>query len=535
MSNYTQVETKGLFELTASARAELASSKYYNEDLSPTSVSQRTWTTYNISMLWVGMSICIPSLSLTSALIGFGINPWLSVLNVALGNIIVLIPMQLNSQVGTKYGIPFPGLARLTFGTVGAQIPSISRTIVACGWCAVQSWVGGAAFAALIGIVFSKFADPTWTMALPGNPTANVGQFIGFFLFMAFSLWVAYNGMDQIKWVQNIGGPILIVVMAGLLAWSINLAAGAGYSFNDVMNTANNTTLINTHGGFVLLYLGGLTGNIAFWATMGLSIPDFSRYARSQKDQFWGQLLGLPIPMFFCGFIGAYFAQATQLVNGKAMFDPTGVFYYVDSKLVIFIAAIGVIAATITTNVAANIVAPANGFSNMAPSKISYKMGVVITCILAVIAQPWWIYGSGGAYVFGWLNNYGTMLAPIAAIFIADYYIVKKKQIDVAALYKGAEGRYWYQGGWNLAALFSWVLAWILPIWANFENFGNAGTITWTDKFAALLGTPGDWIAANAYIFSFAVAFVLYLILVPVFAKDSYISASEHEALTQRA
>jgi NCS1 family nucleobase:cation symporter-1 len=223
----TQVETNGLFELTAAARAELASSKYYNEDLSPTSVSQRNWTTYNISMLWVGMAICLPSLTLTSALIGFGISPWLSVLNVALGNFIVLIPMQLNSHIGTKYGIPFPGFARLTFGSVGAQVPAISRTIVACGWCAVQSWVGGAAVAALIGIVFSKFADPTWTMALPGNPAANVGQFIGFFLFMAFSLWVAYNGMDQIKWVQNIGGPILIALWLACLL-GLNLGE-AGY------------------------------------------------------------------------------------------------------------------------------------------------------------------------------------------------------------------------------------------------------------------------------------------------------------------
>jgi NCS1 family nucleobase:cation symporter-1 len=439
--------------------------------------------------------------------------------------------MQLNSHIGTKYGIPFPGFARLTFGTVGAQIPSILRSIVACGWCSVQSWVGGASFAALIGIVFSKFADPTWTMALPGNPAANVGQFIGFFGFLLFSGWVAYNGIDQIKWVQNVGGPLLIVVMAALLFWSINLAGDAGYSFGEIMNAKNDTAMIDSNGGFVLLYLGGLTGNIAFWATMGLSIPDFSRYARSQKDQFWGQLLGLPIPMFFCAFIGAVFAQATKVSMGTAMFDPTGVFYYVDSKLLVFIAAIGVIAATITTNVAANIVAPANGFSNISPSKISYKKGVVITCVIAVIAQPWWIFGSGGAYVFGWLNNYGAMLAPIAAIFIADYYIVKKKQIDVAGLYKGSEGRYWYSGGWNMAALIAWVASWILPIWANFGAFGFPAAV----KISAMLGTAGTWIAANAYFFSFTLAFVLYIILMPIFKKNSDVSDAEHEAMTQRA
>ena len=194
MATYTQVEKNGLFELTDAARAELASSKYYNDDLAPTSVSQRTWTTYNITMLWVGMSICIPSLSLASALIGMGVSPWLSVINVALGNLIVLIPMQLNSHVGTKYGIPFPLFSRLTFGTIGAQVPALLRAIVACGWCSVQAYVGGGAVAALISIVAPKFKDADWTTNLPswvGMQTANVGQVIGFFIFMAFILWVA--------------------------------------------------------------------------------------------------------------------------------------------------------------------------------------------------------------------------------------------------------------------------------------------------------------------------------------------------------
>ena len=150
MANFTQIERKGLYELTSYARSELTASKYYNTDLEPTSLSQRTWTTYNIAALWIGMSICIPSLSLAAALISLGISPWLSVLNVTLGNLIVLIPMQLNSHAGTKYGIPFPAFARLTFGINGAQIPAILRGLVACGWTSVQSWVGGDAVTALL-------------------------------------------------------------------------------------------------------------------------------------------------------------------------------------------------------------------------------------------------------------------------------------------------------------------------------------------------------------------------------------------------
>lgn len=526
MSQYTQKETNGLYELTDSARAELVSSKYYNEDLVPSSVSQRSWTTYNITALWVGMCICIPSLSLASAAIALGLSPWLAVFNVVLGNIIVLIPIQLNSHAGTKYGIPFPVFARLTFGATGAHVPSIMRGLVACGWVSVQSWVGGGAFAALLGTAFYFFRDNTITIALPGNSAVVVGQLIGFFIFMLFVAWIAYNGFENIKWVQNIGSPILVVVMALLLAWSIALVTGAGIPVGDVMKQGIDWAAIEGNGGFFYVFAACLTGNIAFWATMALNIPDFSRYAKSQKTQFRGQLYGVPIPMFAMAFIGAYFAQATKLVMGEALFDPTNVFYYVDNKLIIIITALGVVMATLTTTVAANVVAPANGFSNLSPKRISYRKGVIAACIIATfVFQPWWIFGSGAAYIFTWMNNYGMILAPIAAIFVADYYLCKGRRIDVAALYAGDKGRYWYNNGINWAAIIAWVVSFILPLLGN--------TVWLYDG-----GTPSlmDYIAANGYIFSFVVGMVVYVLLMksPSFARNSFISVEEEEALTQR-
>ena len=523
MSTYTQVEKNGLFELTDAARAELVSSKYYNEDLAPTSVSQRTWTTYNITMLWVGMAICIPSLSLASGLIGMGVSPWLSVMNVALGNLIILIPIQLNSQIGTKYGIPFPLFARLTFGTRGAQLPAILRAITACGWTSVQAWVGGGAVAAIIGCFAHRFADATWTIGLPswgGIQTVAAGQFIGYIIFIAFIGWIAYNGMEQIKWIQNIGGPILIIVMIALLIWAASVAKDAGYGFWEVMAQKSDDALIAEKGGFTFVYLSGLMGNIAFWATMALNIPDFSRYARSQKDQFRGQLYGMPLPMAFCAFIGAYFAQATKLAYGEAMFDPTGVFYHIENKIIVFIAALGVVAATVTTCVAANVVAPANGFSNIAPKKISYKIGVVITiCIAFFILQAWWIYGSGGAY-FNWMNAYGTILAPIAAIFIADYFVCKQRRADIASLFKGEDGKYWYSNGINWAAIIAWVVAFIFPL---LTYFGMQGAF-WT------------FINSINYIWSFVLGFIVYIILMKTnLAGKSFVTEEEHEDFTDRA
>ncbi len=526
MSQYTQKETGGLYELTDAARAELVSSKYYNEDLEPSSVSQRTWTTYNITALWVGMCICIPSLSLASAAIALGLSPWLAIFNVVLGNIIVLIPIQLNSHAGTKYGIPFPVFARMTFGATGAHVPSVMRGLVACGWVSVQSWVGGGAFAAMLGTAFYFFRDTSITVALPGNDAVVVGQLIGFFIFMLFVAWVAYNGFENIKWVQNIGSPILVVVMALLLAWSIALVVNAGYGVGEVMQQGIDWAAIDANGGFFYVFAACLTGNIAFWATMALNIPDFSRYAKSQKVQFRGQLYGVPIPMFAMAFIGAYFAQATKLVMGEALFDPTNVFYYVDNKLVIIIAAIGVVLATLTTTVAANVVAPANGFSNLSPQRISYRKGVIAACIIATfVFQPWWIFGSGAAYIFTWMNNYGMILAPIAAIFVADYYICKQRRLDVAALYAGDKGRYWYNNGINWAAIIAWVAAFILPLLGNTVWLYSGGV-------PSLM----DYISANGYIFSFVVGMVVYVLLMksPSFARDSFVTEEESEAMTER-
>ena len=522
MSTHTQEVCNGLYELTDAAKAELSSSKYYNEDLAPTSVSQRTWTTYNISMLWVGMSICIPSLSLASGLITVGVSPWLSIINVALGNIIVLIPIQLNSQIGTKYGVPFPLFARLTFGGRGAQIPAILRAITACGWTSVQAWVGGGAVAAIIGCVIPSFADASVTIGLPswgGMQTVVMGQFVGYVIFMIFIGWVAYKGMDQIKWVQNIGGPLLIAIMIALLIWAAVYAGNAGYSFGDVLNSGNNDALIEKNGGFALVYLGGLMGNIAFWATMALNIPDFSRYARSQKDQFRGQLYGMPIPMAYCAFVGAFFARATELVDGTPMFDPTGVFYQINNKHGVINGANCVGGATVTTSVGAKLVAPAKGFSNINPKKISYRKGVIITMLIAFfILQAWWIYGSGGAY-FNWLNAYGTILSPIAAIFIADYFVCKRKQIEIAALFKGENGRYWYSNGFNYAAIIAWVVAFILPLLSYFHIPGAFGT------FIAYVNSVN-------YLFSFAVGFIVYVLLMKTgMAKNSRLTEEEFKMI----
>lgn len=527
----TQEKKNGLYELTPEMTEQLKESKYYNKDLAPTVVSERNWTTLNICNLWIGLAVSIPALALASSLVALGVSPLLAIINVILGNVIILIPIQLNSHVGTKYGIPFPIFARMTFGNKGAQVPAVSRSVVACGWTAIQSWVGGGAVAALLGVVIPMFSDQSITVALPGNSSVVVGQLIGFIIFMLVVGWVAYNGMDKIKWVQNLGAPMLIIVIAGLFVWSCIAIKNSGHSIMDVFSVGNDEALIEANGGFAFVYLAGLTGNIAYWSTMALNIPDFSRYARSQKDQFMGQLTGMPVPMAVCAIVGAFFAQATKFTIGEAMFDPTSVFYYAENKIFVIVCALGVIIATLTTCVAANVVAPANGFSNINPKKITFKMGVLITCFAAIfIAQPWWIYGSGAGYIFNWLNNYGTIIAPVAAILMADYFVCKKQRVDVADLYSGEGGRYHYKTGWNKCAMIAWVVSFILPILGNTVLAYKSGSGTAPNLI--------QMIAANGYLFSFIVAFVVYVALMNSGfggskAQKGYVTEEEHKEFSK--
>jgi NCS1 family nucleobase:cation symporter-1 len=294
------------------------------------------------------------------------------------------------------------------------------------------------------------------------------------------------------------------------------LASGAGYGVGDILAANADNALVNSNGGFLFVFCAGLTGNIAFWATLALNIPDFSRYATSQKAQFRGQLYGMPTAMFACAFIGAYFAQATALVFDEAIFNPIDVLFMLGTPAITLIAALCVMFITLTTTIVANVVAPANAFSNLAPGKITFNIGVIITIVLSIFYRPWWIFGGAGAYIFGWLNTYGTIIAPVAAIFVADYYIVKKRSIDVMSLFQGPEGRYWYQGGINVRAIIAWVGAFALPI------------------IDQIWGIFGGWISANGYIVSFLLGLGIYILIMKG-EKASLLSEEEHDALTQKA
>jgi NCS1 family nucleobase:cation symporter-1 len=449
---------------------------------------------------------------MASGAVGAGLPVWAAVLNVILGNAIILVPIQLNSHAGTKYGIPFPVFSRLTFGIRGAHIPTLSRAITACGWNAVQSLTGGAAILFMIKAIAPGF-----------NDAATVAIVIGFAIFLALSGWLTASGSKAIRIFESYGSPILVILAIALIIWATKIAGDAGYSFGDVVTSKLSAGGLEGTGQYVFAFLAALNGNIAFWATMALNIPDFSRYAKGQKAQFHGQMFGMVPGMAFCAIVGAFYAQATFLALGQSFFSPTDALGVLNDgtalmRVVVFVVGIGVVIATLTTNIAANVVAPANGFSNLAPKKIGYKLGTLIACIIALVYFiPFILSPSFQGFMFSFLNVYGGFLAPLASIFIYDYFFVKKRNLDIISLYK-EDGRYWYSSGFNKHAIIAWIVGAILPTLISLIPAMNVGALT--------------WINANAYLFAFFVALIVYALIMPK-DHDSNISDKEEDAMTQ--
>ena len=406
----------------------------YNKDLAPVPRERRTWGTYNYTSLWVGMSVCVPTYMLASGLIAGGMNWWEAVGTILLGNLIVLAPMLLNAHAGAKYGIPFPVFVRASFGVRGANLPAVLRALVACGWFGIQTWIGGQAIHSILQILWPAAANPAWT-------------WICFGAFWALNMFVIWRGIETIKFLEGIGAPFMLGVGLLLLWWMTRQAGG----FGPVLSAPSK---FQSASAFARFFIPSLTAMVGFWATVALNIPDFTRYARSQRDQTLGQVLGLPTAMTLYSFIGVAVTSASVVLFGEAIWDPMQLIGRFHQPLVAFVALIAILIATLNTNVAANVVSPSNDFSNLNPRLISFRTGGMITGIVGVMIMPWKLLGDYSAYIFGWLVGYSGLLGPIAGVMIADYFLLRRRVLKVEDLYRRA-GEYEYRRGVNLQGVAS--------------------------------------------------------------------------------
>jgi len=468
-----------------------AADDLYNEDLAPTTAAQRTWDWKSYAALWVAMVVCVPTYMLAGGLVSEGMNWWQAVITVLLGNVIILLPMMLIGHAGAKHGIPFPVLLRSAFGTKGARIPALARGLVACGWFGINTWVGGSA---IYVIVNALSGNAIMGSALPFLGI-DTGQFLCFIGFWAMHLYFIKHGTESIRWLETYAAPFLIAMGLALLGWAYNAAGGFGEMLSAPSQFIEGGA---REGQFWGVFVAGLTAMVGFWATVALNIPDFTRFAKSQKDQIIGQALGLPLPMALFAFISVAVTSATVTIFGEAIWDPVTLAGRMGGMGVV-VALAALVVATLTTNLAANVVAPAYGFSNLSPSKISFKMGGYITAAIGIAIFPWKLMETAGGYLFVWLVGYSALLGPIAGILIVDYFLVRKSELNHDALFDHS-GEY---GAWNKAG----VIALIIGILPNLPGFFHAA------GFIESVPAVFDTIYSYAWFVGLFIAGGLYLVM----------------------
>lgn len=473
-----------------------ANTQLWNEDLAPTTAAQRTWRWYHFAALWVGMVMCIPAYTLSATLIESGMSGYQAVLTVFVANAIVLIPMLLIGHAGTKYGIPYAVLARSSFGTSGAKLPALMRAIVACGWYGIQTWFGGSMIYTLLGVMLGYEIGGEKIAGL-GINGAQLACFLGFWL---IQLYYVVHGIDSIRKLETYTAPLKILICFVLLGWVYNKAGGFGPLLDQPSQFVEGG---KKAGQFWSTFWPSLTAMVGFWATLALNIPDFTRFARTQRDQVIGQAVGLPVPMGLLAALAVIVTSATVVLYGKALWDPVDLASRM-TGIAVLIALIVLLVDTISVNLAANLVGPAYDFSALAPRHVSYRMGGYITAGIALVMMPWKILETTQGYIFTWLIGYSALLGPIAGVLIIDYYLVRKTALNVDDLYRD-DGEYSYRGGWNIAAIIAFVLG-VLP---NIPGFLNAA-------FPAAFPEVGDvfkTIYTYAWFVGVAIAALVYGVL----------------------
>jgi NCS1 family nucleobase:cation symporter-1 len=479
------------------ASSDPSASPLWNADLAPVPASGRKWGLWNFAALWISMAACIPTYMLASSLIEEGMDWSQAILTIFLGNVIVLVPMVLNAHAGTKYGIPFPVYCRASFGVLGANLPAMLRALVACGWFGIQSWIGGSAIYKILA-VFAPALGHAAPLPVLG---INLPQLACFLAFWGVNMWVIHKGIDCIRWLLNIKAPLLLVLGLALLAWAWQAAGGFGPILSQPSAFAAGGAKA---GQFWAFFVPALTGMIGFWATLSLNIPDFSRYARAQRDQMLGQAIGLPFTMALYSFIGIAVTSATTIIYGKTLWDPVDVLTRFQNPALLVVAMLALCLATLATNIAANVVSPANDFAHLAPRRISFRMGGYLTGLAGVIMMPWKLLADPTGYIFLWLVAYSALLGPIGGILIADYFVLRRTRLDVAGLYD-PNGPYRYTNGFSLAAIVAFGAA-VLPSLPGFLV-----QVKWIDR--ALVPPLLADLYGYAWFIGFGIAFVVYLAL----------------------
>jgi NCS1 family nucleobase:cation symporter-1 len=313
----------------------------------------------------------------------------------------------------------------------------------------------------LLGKVFGGWADVSKVGGYPWT------LWLCFVLFWVLELAIIYRGMDTLRRFENWAAPFVLVGAVVLLVWIANKAGGFGTLLDE-------PSQVGWGADFWKIFFPGLMGMIGFWSTLSLNIPDFTRFGKGQRAQVWGQTLGLPTTMTLFALMSVLVTSGSEKVYGAAIWDPVALAGKTDNVFGLLFALITVFVATISVNIAANVVSPAYDLANLAPKLINFRTGALITGVIGVLVMPWKLTSTPELYIFTWLGVVGGLLGTVAGILIADYWIIRRTVLHLADLYL-PNGRYWYSGGWNWNAVVAFAVGGVLAVGGSYSTVDAKG------------------------------------------------------------
>nr|WP_034334363.1 NCS1 family nucleobase:cation symporter-1 [Herbaspirillum sp. B39] len=420
-----------------------------NEDLAP--LKKQTWGSYNIFAFWMSDVHSVGGYVFAGSLFALGLTSWQVLISLLIGISIVYLLCNLVARPSQAHGVPYPVMSRLSFGVLGANVPAMIRGLIAVAWYGIQTYLASAAFVVVVLKFFPElkpYAD-VHVHSFAGLSTLGWGGFLLLWVLQALVFW---NGMETIKKFIDFAGPAVYVVMFILAGWMIYKAGW--------QNVGLNLGEIKYSGwAAVSVMITAISLVVSYFSGPMLNFGDFSRYCHTFADVKRGNFWGLPVNFLAFSIVTVVTTSATIAVFGELITDPVETVSRIDSTTAAVIGALTFLTATIGINIVANFVSAAFDFSNLSPSRISWRAGGMIAATASIFITPWNLFGNPEVIHYT-LDVLGGFIGPLYGILLSDYYLVKQRQVKVEDLYTmRPEGRYWYTNGVNRDAVKALVLA----------------------------------------------------------------------------
>ena len=428
------------------------SPRLYNEDIAPrTGVGH--WKTWDLFAWWMSAWHSLGGYTMAVGLLVLGLSGWQMALGLIIGVVIIYFFSNLMGVAGQRVGVPFPVFARISFGVYGANIPALLRAIVAVAWYGIQTYLASAA----VMLLALKVA--------PGLGGLNEGGFLGlsplgwicFLTLWAAQLGVLWGGMEAVRKLSDFAGTTIWIAMFALAVWVLNRA---GWTID--WSYAEGPAL--SGGGTVAAVLGAVFLTCAYMSGPMLNFADFTRLAPTERDVRHGNAWGLLLnAVAFC-VISVVIALASVEVYGEAVTDPLQLLEDIDAVALLLVAIVAVAVATVGINIILNFVSPAYDFANVWPSRITFRIGGLITAILSLMVMPWKLYANPIAVNY-FIGGVGALMGPLLGIMLVDYYYVRRCQVNVPDLYsESPSGSYYYRNGFSRNSIIALVVSGALAL-----------------------------------------------------------------------